>query len=121
MPIIVVIDADAQGSLAFHGFHHRRGQLEAQKMHGRSLFVVRTFHVFVGDGKYPLHFAHPNPASRFHTDQFLERGAPLVGIGKLQQQGDLPIAAVGEQRIVSVEFALDAVAFENPLASTETV
>src|ERR1700693_5777307 len=86
-------------------------------MHGRRLFVVRALHVFVSDREYALHFADPYPTSIFDADQFLERGPPLVSIGKLQQQGDLPVAAVGNQRIVSVEFALNAVAFEGPLGA----
>ena len=92
-------------------------QLETQEMHGRGLVVVLPLQVLVGDREHPLHLADPHPAAIFDADQIAEGHAPLLGIGEFEQQRHLPVAAVGNQRVVGIELVLDPVALEDPLGA----
>jgi hypothetical protein len=86
-------------------------------MHRGRLFLIFTLHVLIGNRKYPLHFADPHPASILDADEFFKPYPPLLGIGKFEQQRDLPIPAIGNQRVVGIEFALYSVAFKYPFGA----
>src|SRR5580698_7450597 len=117
MPVVIVIDAHAQGRAALHALHHGRGQLEAQEMHGRGLVGILALEILVGDGEYAVHLAHPDPATILNADQILERHAPQFRIGKLEQQRCLPIASAGNQRVISVKLVLYARTLEDALGA----
>ena len=104
--IVVVVDPGAQRRAALEASRSWAGvQLETQEMHRRGLLVVLAL---AGPrrrsqirARGPCTCTQQRSSTPLQLRE-LRAGAPLIG--ELDQQRDLPVAAVRDQRIVGVEF-----------------
>ena len=90
-------------------------ELETHEVDRRGLLVVLALHVFVGDRvDAPVAFDLDEHAV-LHTDEPGQFALALVRVGELDQNGRLPVAAVGHQGCVGIDLALDALFVEDLL------
>src|SRR3569832_1736005 len=99
----VEIDSHAYGCRRFGGRNRRGIQLEAQKVHRRSLFLILALQVLVGDSKHLRLVGHLHPHAILDALQLRQRHLALVRVGVLDHHGGLPVGAVRDQRVVGVE------------------
>ena len=112
-----MIDTGIERAATLERGDHGLAELEAQEVHGRGLGVVLALHVLVGDGVEPLASGHLHPATILDAAQQPELHAPFFRIRKLDQQGHLPVASVGDQRVVGGQLLGDSLGFEDALGA----
>ena len=84
-------------------------------MHGGGFLFVVPLHVLVGDGPHRVESGDPHPHLVLDALHPGQGGAALVLVAVLQHEGRLPVAAVGDQRVVSGELLGYALGLENLL------
>ena len=103
------LDASACLDCGAHGWR----QLETHEMHGRCFFVVLAVQVFICNGVDAALTFHLDKHTVFHANQTPQFPLALVDVGVFQQHGRFPVAAIGQERGVSLDFLQDAFFFKN--------
>ncbi len=78
---------------------------------------VLALEVLVGDRIHAVVAAHLHPAAILEADEQRELALALADLGELDEEGGLPVAAVGDQGVVGVELFLDALGLEDALGA----
>ena len=74
-----------------------------------SFLVVLALEILVGDGPDARRALDFDPDLALDALQLGEPAPSLLRVQVLEQHGGLPVAAVGDERVVGVELVLDAV------------
>src|SRR5882762_603699 len=114
-PVVGMVHADGKAGAILQRPFHRRRKFEAQEMHRRSLFLVFPLQVFVGNRVHPRMTCDPDPDAVFYSYQPRQRDLALLDVGVLDQHGGLPVAAVGDQRVVGIELVANTLLLEYAL------
>ena len=110
-----MVGADRDRSALVDRFAHGRCQFEAQPVHGRGFFLVFSLEVLVRNRAHAACACDLDIAAILDPAQVGKCHPALTGIGILDHQGRLPVAAVGNQRIVGIELLADSAWLEYAL------
>src|SRR4249920_1984843 len=112
-----MVDADRELATALERLRHRLRKLEAQEVHRGGLLLVLALEVLVGHGVDALATLDAEPDPVLDALQPREQPLALRRVRVLDHHRRLEIAPVGNERIIGLELAADAVLLEDPFDS----
>jgi hypothetical protein len=108
-----VVDAGRQLRVTLQCLHHLGRQFESHEMNCRGLLLVGALEVLVRNRVYLVEITNAHVDPVLDTHKLMQHRLALFDIRKLDHESRLPVRAVRNQRIVGIQFLVNALGLED--------